>query len=284
MKHNLSVQFIYPDECLPQEYVEEIDKIDHVKIVASTCHDLQLLASASVVVCEGFDQLKLEFCRENVSIVLRLTKESLLSSWQELSSALQAAQRVNVVVTNVEEFTDADFEQYRLALSGLSDIVKKEYLRNHLVQCNLLTDRFMLDDMNNCEAGINSVALMPDGKFYVCPSFYYSKEESWLNADSLESGGVKTGLNIRNSYLYELQRAPLCRICDAYHCKRCVWLNRKTTNEVNTPSHEQCVMAHLERNASRMLLLQLQEKGIFLPDKIIKEIDYLDPFDVRPKW
>jgi hypothetical protein len=43
-------------------------------------------------------------------------------------------------------------------------------------------------------------------------------------------------------------------------------------------------MAHLERNASRMLLLQLQEKGIFLPDKIIKEIDYLDPFDVRPKW
>lgn len=54
------------------------------------------------------------------------------------------------------------------------------------------------------------------------------------------------------------------------------------TYEVNTPSHEQCVMAHIERNASRLLLRQIQEKGSFLPDKEIEEIDYLDPFDIKP--
>ncbi|MDR2410200.1 MAG: CXXX repeat peptide maturase, partial [Bacteroidales bacterium] len=79
-----------------------------------------------------------------------------------------------------------------------------------------------------------------------------------------------------------LEYAPICRKCDAYQCKRCLWLNRKTTLEINTPSHEQCVIAHLERNKSLELLLELQEHNIFL-DKSINEIDYLDPFDIVEK-
>ena len=57
------------------------------------------------------------------------------------------------------------------------------------------------------------------------------------------------------------------------------------TFEVNTPSHEQCVMAHLERNASRDLLNAIRNHGQFLPEQEeIKEITYLDPFDVRKEW
>ncbi|MCD7721117.1 MAG: hypothetical protein LUI09_02695 [Prevotellaceae bacterium] len=54
--------------------------------------------------------------------------------------------------------------------------------------------------------------------------------------------------------------------------------------EVNTPSHEQCVVAHLERNASRELLANIRKHGAFMPEKEIKKIDYLDPFDVRKEW
>lgn len=98
-------------------------------------------------------------------------------------------------------------------------------------------------------------------------------------------GDVKYGLGIKNSQLYKLDHAPLCRHCDAYQCKRCIWLNRKMTYEVNTPSHEQCVMAHLERNASRELLNAIRKHGTFLPEQEeIKEITYLDPFDVRKEW
>ncbi|MEE1222143.1 MAG: CXXX repeat peptide maturase, partial [Bacteroidaceae bacterium] len=79
--------------------------------------------------------------------------------------------------------------------------------------------------------------------------------------------------------------APICRHCDAYQCRRCVWLNRKTTYEVNTPGHEQCVVAHLERNASRELLNRIRRHGTFLPaNEEIKEIDYLDPFNVKDEW
>ena len=98
-------------------------------------------------------------------------------------------------------------------------------------------------------------------------------------------GDVKHGLDIKNPQLYKLDHAPLCSRCDAYQCKRCIWLNRKMTYEVNTPSHEQCVMAHLERNASRDLLNAIRKYGAFLPEQEeIKEITYLDPFDVRKEW
>lgn len=92
------------------------------------------------------------------------------------------------------------------------------------------------------------------------------------------------GLDIKNSQLYKLLYAPICRNCDAFQCKRCVWLNRKTTYEINTPSHEQCVVAHLERNASRVLLNNIRKYGEYLPHIEIKEIKYLDPFDIRKQW
>ena len=98
-------------------------------------------------------------------------------------------------------------------------------------------------------------------------------------------GDVNKGLDIPNQYLYKLENAPICRHCDACQCKRCVWLNRKMTLEVNTPSHEQCVAAHLERNASRQLQKNIRKYGEFLPEiDEIKEIDYLDPFNNKEKW
>ncbi|MCB6675385.1 hypothetical protein L0N23_03615 [Bacteroides intestinalis] len=105
-----------------------------------------------------------------------------------------------------------------------------------------------------------------------------------MSSDGYSIGDLENGLDIRNSQLYRLSHAPLCRHCDAYQCKRCIWLNRKMTLEVNTPSHEQCVTAHLERNASRDLLQEIRKSGRFLQGREIMEIDYLDPFDVRKKY
>ena len=48
--------------------------------------------------------------------------------------------------------------------------------------------------------------------------------------------------------------------------------------KVNIPSRQQCVMAHIERNASKNLLNEFHKLGI-LEDKEINEINYIDPFD-----
>ena len=267
MMENLMIQFVYPDYELPVEYAEAIESIDHSKIK---------------LVPDGADVLVLNGVRElenvDVPLVLRVSKQELLANEERIANMLGKTPRLNIVLTDVETFKDEDFDTYKVVLGRLTEVVKSMYIEGKSPQLNLLTDRMMLKQMNNCGAGDMNITLAPNGKFYICPAFYYENE-----ADSI--GDLEHGLDIKNKQLYKLAYAPICRHCDAYQCKRCVWLNRKTTLEVNTPSHEQCVVAHLERNASRELLLNIRKYGTFLPEQEeIKEIDYLDPFDKRDTW
>jgi CXXX repeat peptide maturase len=266
MMENLMIQFVYPDYELPQEYQEVIESIDHSKIKPYK-------EGADVWVTD-----KVEDISSDIPVVLRINKESLFAHEQEIAEAIGRVSRLNIVLTDVESFKEEDIAHYKSLLGKLSDSLEQLYVDGKTPQLNLLTDRMMLKEMNNCGAGDTNITLAPNGKFYVCPAFYYEDE-----ADSI--GDLEHGLDIKNKQLYRLDHAPICRHCDAWQCKRCIWLNRKTTLEVNTPSHEQCVLAHLESNASRDLLNNIRKYGTFLPEQEeIKEIDYLDPFDKRDEW
>jgi len=267
MKENLMIQFVYPDYELPAEYKDAIESIDHSKIKPSS-NDADVLVLNGVQDVEAVD----------IPIVLRVDKVSLFENEDKIADLLSKTPRLNVVLTDVDTFKDEDFNAYKSLLGRLSAVVEKMYVDGKSPQLNLLTDRMMLSQMNNCGAGVTNITLAPNGKFYICPAFYYENEK-----DSI--GDLEHGLDIKNQQLYKIDYAPICRHCDAWQCKRCIWLNRKTTLEVNTPSHEQCVLAHMERNASRDLLNNIHKHGTFLPEhEEITEIDYLDPFDKRDQW
>ena len=292
MKENLMIQFVYPDFELPQEYKDVINTIDHSVIVSSLCEDSALKDNADVVVIHDWTAIERMNFDTDISYVLRTTKSDLFDKYRFLMPVIGKVSRLNVIITDVESFEDDDFEIYKNVLSYLSVEIEKLYVEGKSPQLNLLTDRMMLDKMNNCNAGWENITLAPDGKFYVCPAFYHAQQADGSETSLSEVcekgfsvGDLKSGLDIKNPQLYRLDHAKLCRNCDAYQCKRCIWLNRKTTCEVNTPSHEQCVVAHLERNASRLLLNNIRKHGSFLPEKEeIKEIDYLDPFEIREQW
>lgn len=262
MKENLMIQFVWPDYELPQEYKDVIATIDHVNIVPS-----QLTEDADVVVYDGIPS---EVTVDS-TVVIRLTLDELLGGGDRLGELTKSVSRLNVAVRDTEHFSDATAEQYQSVLDNIATIVKDEYVGGHAVQVNMLTDRLMLSAMNNCNAGWESLTLAPDGHFYICPAFYYSGDSP--------VGSVADGIDIKNPQLYRLDHAPICRNCDAWHCRRCVWLNQRTTLEVNTPSHEQCVMAHTEREASRRLLDSIRKNGSFMPEMDIPEIEYNDPFE-----
>lgn len=288
MKENLMIQFVYPDYELPQEYKDVINTIDHSDIVSSLCEDDELRKNADVIICHDWNGIQFSSFDKDRIYTLRTSKEDLFDRYKLLKGIISSSLRLNVVITDIEKFTEEDFKKYKEVLEYLSDVLKTCYAEGKSPQLNLLTGP--LDGMNNCNAGVENITLAPNGKFYVCPAFYLSKECDG-NENSLDEvcqkgysiGSLKEGLDIKNPQLYKLDHAPLCRKCDAYQCKRCIWLNRKTTLEVNTPSHEQCVVAHLERNASRNLLTNIRKYGAFLADKEIKGIEYLDPFDVLQK-
>lgn len=285
MKENLMIQFVYPDYELSREYKDVIESIDHSKIMPIK------RKGADVNVFNCWSEISnCTFDKKN-TYVLRICKSDLFVQHALIKTILGKVARLNVVITDIESFTESDFDTYKTCLDEWSEELERLYTSGDVPQFNLLTDRMVLDKMNNCGAGDTTITLAPDGRFYVCPAFYYDakydgteKSMGDVCSKGFSIGSLDEGLCVKNPQLYKLTHAPLCRICDAYHCKRCVWINRRTTFEVNTPSHEQCVIAHLERNASRSLLVAIRKHGEFLPEKEIKEINYLDPFDVREKW
>lgn len=273
MKENLSIQFIYPNYELPEEYQKMIESIDHTKI-----SPVKIDNDADVYVVEGCKELHDINFHQDKTYVVRTSKVDFFESYEYVVNILGKVSRLNIVITDVETFSNEDFTTYESKLRLFSDVIEQYFMEGKSPQLNILTDRMMLNQMNNCGAGESCITLAPNGKFYICPAFYQD-----IQLDDI--GELTTGIDIKNQQLYRLDHAPLCRMCDAFQCRRCIWLNRKTTLEVNTPSHEQCVIAHLERNASRALLNNIRKCKTILPlQEEIKEISYLDPFDVREQW
>lgn len=269
MQENWTLQYVFPHIQIASDVSEELDKMYNGKTMPN---DSPHRIYANTIVFEDIDDFLADPIEDDASFVVRVSKDALFDKQTDIAKKFATTKRVDIVLTDINKFTEEDFNKYAEALDLFKDVVIENLKVGKSSQLNLLSDRLVLDKMNNCEAGVSNITLAPNGKFYVCPAFYYEDE-----ADSI--GDIEHGLDFENAQLYQLDHAPLCRTCDAYQCHRCVWLNRKTTLEVNTPSHEQCVIAHLERNASRKLLLEARKLGEFLPDKDIPEIDYLDPFD-----
>ena len=294
MKQNLMIQYVFPD-CgtrdyeLPKEYAEVIESIDNVKIYPLGCKPVTGIANDGETDVEVANVVPEKVEAKN--LVLRLTFSEMLKQKDEIAKLFASGARINLCITDVEQFSDEQMEAYKQVLKEWNATLLDLYKQGQSPQFNLLTDRMMLDKMHNCEAGVSNITLAPNGKFYLCPAFYYdeqTKVDNQLNHHQPTSdnsvGDLEKGLDIPNPQLLRLDHAPLCRNCDAYQCRRCLWLNRKLTWDLNTPSRQQCVMAHLERNASRDLLNDIRKVGEFMPQIEIKEINYLDPFEVRKEF
>lgn len=272
MKENVNVQFVYPDYELPEEYYNLIDTIDHVDIKPEC-----LSSNAEVVILTEWKE-KQPIVSKGITYIVRANRNDLKEHSDSIKHLLKSEARVVVVLTDIETFSDADIKSYKALLEDYIDNLCDDFQTGKSAQLSLLTDRIMLNEMNNCNAGVNNVTLAPNGHFYLCPAFYYDNPNE-------DIGDLKHGLDIKNQNLLNISHAPICRICDAFHCKRCIWLNGKLTLDYNTPSHQQCVISHLERNASRLLQKKLKEKGISLnPSYEINEIGYIDPFNIVSKW
>lgn len=265
MENNLFIHFVYPDHVLPNEYQYIIDSIRSSKIVPAKKKEF-----GNIVVYDGWN-IFLNETIDRKTTILRTKMSDLLVNYEKLTEAISSVVRLNVTITDVDKVTDETFEKYKEVLIDLQNNISEIYNADNPIQLNLVSDRVVLDSPNHCNAGVESITVAPSGDFYICPAFYYYNSHDTV-------GNIYSGLKILNSQLYALDHAPLCRECDAYQCKRCVWLNQKTTGEVNIPSHEQCVVSHLERFASSELLSRFKEKGLFSNSPDIPVLDYTDPF------
>lgn len=217
MCENINVQYALPDEKLPIRYEDLMESVDNVKICSSKS---EYRSIADVVVFKDLPSAgDFEF-KSGTFYAVHTCLKDLDENISILDNILSKVDRVNLIISESEVQSLAAQKKYSTLLDRISDSIVKEFCNNHGVQVNLLTDRLMLTEMNNCSAGWESVTLAPDGYYYECPSFYY-------DSASHAVGSVSEGVAIKNQQLYSLPHSPICRECDAWHCRRCVWKIKK---------------------------------------------------------
>lgn len=133
MKENLMIQFVYPDYELPIEYQQAIETIDHSKIMPSSKAE-----GADVIVFNSWDCLKNSLLKEKTAYVLRTSKQELFENYTLLDKKADMY-RLNIVITDMDSFTDADFDQYKVILSELVGTMKSAYVNRKTPQINILT-------------------------------------------------------------------------------------------------------------------------------------------------
>ena len=236
--NNWNLIFAYPQNELPSDYKVIIDGIDHKSIVPWNCN-----VHGDAVVVDGL--YKIEHWSGHASyIILRVSLSDFCKNTKIIDNVLQRTDRLEIVFSDEASFSKDDDETYREAMNCLGELVYSYWQKGRRVEVNLLTDRLQLAEMDNCEAGSKSVILAPNGNFYICPAFYYQDENDIC-------GNITDGISIKNPLLYTLSHSPLCAQCGAFHCKRCVFLNRMKTKEVNIPSYEQCRKMQIEMDATK---------------------------------
>jgi len=273
LKHNLKVNALYPARRMPKAYEAALEEVEHVKIApfpAGRRHPGAILVVEGGAFPAGAELRTLR----DANVILRLRRADLPRLAVLVGRLLPRTTRINLVLADLESFGPEDLAAYGRELEKLRRRCLAIAPGRPRPEINVLTDRLALDRMNNCEAGLTHLTVAPDGRLYLCPAFY--------GAGAAESlGEIRNEIAVPNRHLLELRYAPICRVCDAFQCRRCIHLNRRLTLEVNTPSFQQCRAAHAEREASRLCLNALRERdGAAAGQVEIPEVPYDDPFDV----
>lgn len=177
-------------------------------------------------------------------VILNIDAQRIDSLADKIKRLLPFTTRININFLNVDY--SFDLIKYEKQLEIVVDIIFEYLQKGKHKEIRQLTDRIFVKKMNNCFAGEKNITIAPDGKFYFCPAFYFDKN---LSVDFEKS-----------KELTFLSKAPACDYCDAYQCNRCVYNNYIGTDELNTPTKIQCMIAHLERRCSAKLLKKLQKE------------------------
>lgn len=272
---DLFINFLYGKHDLPAAQAELVNTVNHVKLIP-----LPLLASYpdSMLIldaCEraAFDSIAPDLAR---NIILRVESFDISHLAADVAALEGRFKRLNIHLAGVERFTEDDIDRYEAQVKILAERLQQAYQTGREIEINSLTDRLLLQQMNNCDAGVQHLTIAPNGQTYICPGFYHDDAA----ANALGPWTETQEIFGDNPQLLTLGCAPICSQCDAFHCKRCVYLNKLTTMEINVPSQQQCVIAHVEREASRQMLRRLRSRKPFdkLPE--IRCLSYRDPFDI----
>jgi len=272
-KNALEITAIYGMENLPAEHRQLLDAVPHVRILPYRKDSV--FSDDDIVVLNGSHDSSFQYRildREITHLALTIRLQDAKNLYSFIENNRRFFKRISVIFKGLEQADEQMLNDFRLALQKTIPLLFNMLSYERFTEIGFATDRMLLREMNNCNAGATHITLAPDGYFYICPGFYHD--------GSPPIGSPEKGILIKNPQLFQYSHASICKQCDCFQCKRCVFLNKRTTLEVNTPSRQQCVASHHERNLSGFLLEKMQKRGIMTNLPKIAPLFYLDPMEI----
>jgi len=123
MKQNLMIQYVFPEYALPEEYASVIESIDNVKIYPMGCKPVTGISDdgeTDVIVANSVSELEKDMATildMKMATVLRLHFSEMLEQKDEIAKLFASGARINLCITDVEQFTDEQIEAYRQVLN-----------------------------------------------------------------------------------------------------------------------------------------------------------------------
>ncbi|KAA5806826.1 radical SAM protein [Thermoanaerobacterium thermosaccharolyticum] len=204
--------------------------------------------------------------------ILFISKQELDKLYTNIERASLITKRINIIIKDLMLWNENDIKIYNNQLDKVNILITNLYKSGFTFEINILTDLLYLKTMCDCGAGIDNFTLAPNGKIYYCPAFYFDNPDDYI-------GTIESGIDFDNIPIKSAKGSPGCKNCDAFHCRRCIYLNKKFTNEFNIPPKIQCIISHIERNKSKELQRKLMSEDLMKFSNVISDIDYLDPLE-----
>ncbi|MCL2310913.1 MAG: radical SAM peptide maturase, CXXX-repeat target family [Firmicutes bacterium] len=175
--------------------------------------------------------------------IMHVNREKLASIAEKVETVFKAhsSQRVNIILHDIHTFSENDKVVYEEQLFNLANFLVENSDKNFYL--NVFDPAFLPSNKHSsCDCGIDTFAVMPNGKLYLCPGMYFHDE-------TLDVGDIKNGFNISQKSL-DIFKAEF----------RCIYLNKKLTGEYNIEPKIIEEIIQIEKKVSNKLKEMLAKK------------------------
>jgi len=205
--------------------------------------------------------------------ILRVKRDDLPRLCKLVSTLLNRCPVVSVRHPELLQYDDSDLMVYRDQLFQVGQwlVDRHDAWCSYHVDC--LTDHFQPSHIGECGAGIGSLAIGPTGEIYLCPAALRGGMPSY--------GHILGDLKIPNRSLLTKEFSLPCGRCEAFHCRRCVYLNKCGTMEFCVPPKNACRIGHLEREVQVWLTQELIQKKQWKSEYRVPSLPTIhDPYEL----
>ena len=158
---------------------------------------------------------------------------------------------MNIILNGIENLNKTDLEVYEQQLQLISGYILNS---KRPIQVNVLNGlNSEIDSVNGSGCGVRTFALMPNGKLYTCPGFYFEDEDKYV-------GDLQNGLTFDYQNELDISFSKDCVNCQNLHCDHCIYMNKKITNEYSISPDIQCKISSIEHNIGEKLVNALAIK------------------------